>query len=71
MTSEQAKLVISTNLENFKRGAGYTDEVPKAIATLHKEWFGQVPAITCRECAISALNRVFKHYLNVYDTPTA
>lgn len=70
MTTDEAKQVIKDNLAAHERQAGYSYLVPMAVGVLHKEWFGAIPAMTCRECALSAVHRVFTHYKNVYDTPT-
>jgi hypothetical protein len=70
MDIEHAKKVIKDNLAAYERQSGYTHEVPMAVGVLHKEWFGAIPAMTCKECVLSAVYRVFTHYKNVYDTPT-
>jgi len=70
MDIEHAKEVIKNNLPAFERQSGYTHEVPMAVGLLHKEWFGAIPAMNCKECVLSAVYRVFTHYKNVYDTPT-
>lgn len=70
MTTEQAKLILSKNLEAFKRGSGYTDDVVEAIQVMHLFWFKTSVPSACKECVISALNRVFNQYINLYDTPT-
>lgn len=70
MTIEQAKLIISQNIEAYKRQSGYTSNVAEAVNTLHQHWFNTRVPMNCKECAISATNRIFKQYLNLYDTPT-
>ena len=58
--------ILEKNLNAHEIKSGYTQDIGIAIAALHKEWFNSDVSLNCRDCVISAANRVFSYYKNTY-----